>query len=163
MNAVLSEVAATTQGKIQEMVRRIVERFDPEKVILFGSHARGTAGPDSDVDLLVIKRVVGSKRKERLEIRAALRGIGLAKDVVLATPEEMEKYRDLVGTIIHPAMREGKVLYFRSLPGGGHGPARPEGDQKASSERDAPELKGSAAKQGDRMVLIGGQSDAEEL
>ncbi|OGG56310.1 MAG: hypothetical protein A3F84_11145 [Candidatus Handelsmanbacteria bacterium RIFCSPLOWO2_12_FULL_64_10] len=115
MNAVLSEVAATTQEKIQEMVRRIVEGFDPEKVILFGSHARGSAGPDSDVDLLVIKRVVGSRRRERLKIRAALRGVGLAKDVVLATPEEVEKHRNLVGTIIHPALQEGKILYERPL------------------------------------------------
>ncbi len=115
MEVVLSEATAATQAKIQEMAQRIVDRFHPEKIILFGSHARGTAGPDSDVDLLVIKRVVGSKRKERLEIRVALRGIGLAKDVVLATPEEAEKYRDLAGTIIHPALREGKVLYERPV------------------------------------------------
>ena len=115
MEVVLSEATAATQAKIQEMARRIVDQFHPEKIILFGSHARGTAGPDSDVDLLVIKHVVGSRRKERIEIRAALRGIGLAKDVVLVTPEEAEKYWDLVGTIIYPALREGKVLYERSI------------------------------------------------
>lgn len=114
MEVVSSEALAGTQEKIREMTRRIVARFDPEKIILFGSHARGEAGPDSDVDLLVIKRVAGSRRRERLKIRAALRGVGLAKDVILATPEEVEKYRDVVGTIIHPALHEGKVLYERS-------------------------------------------------
>ncbi|MBI4168347.1 MAG: nucleotidyltransferase domain-containing protein [Acidobacteria bacterium] len=95
------------------MVRRIVERFQPDRIILFGSHARGSAGTDSDVDLLVIMRVRGSKRAARLKIRSALSGIGIAKDIVVATPEEVEQYRDLVGTIIRPALREGKVLYER--------------------------------------------------
>lgn len=100
-------------AQIQEMVNRIVAQFHPEQIILFGSHAHGAAGRDSDVDLLVIKQVTGSRRTERLAIRTALRGIGVAKDIVLATPEEVENSRDLVGTIIRPALREGKVLYER--------------------------------------------------
>jgi len=115
MDGTSPEMAASAQEKIQEMVRRIVERFHPEKIILFGSYARGTAGPDSDVDLLVVKSVVGPKQQERLNIRLALRGIGLAKDVIVVTPEEVERDKDLVGTIIRPALREGKVLYERTL------------------------------------------------
>ncbi len=65
---------------ISEMVNRIVEHFDPEKIILFGSHARGEAGPDSDVDLLVVMPVQGSKREKQLEIRALLHGIQLANE-----------------------------------------------------------------------------------
>lgn len=107
----------TAQEKIQEMVRRIVARFRPEKIILFGSYARGTAGPDSDVDLLVVKPLIGSKRQEQLDIRIALHGIGLAKDIVIVTPEELEEYKDLVGTVIRPALREGKVLYERASQG----------------------------------------------
>jgi predicted nucleotidyltransferase len=103
----------TIGAQIQEMVNRIVAQFHPERIILFGSHAHGVAGRDSDVDLLVIKPVAGSRRAERLAIRTALRGIGVAKDIVLATPEEVETSRDLVGTIIRPALREGKVLYER--------------------------------------------------
>lgn len=95
------------------MVQRIVERFQPLRIVLFGSHARGEGGPDSDVDLLVVLPQVVSHRSERLKIRAALNGIGLAKDVVVATPEEIEAKRDLVGTIIYPALREGRVLYER--------------------------------------------------
>ena len=114
MDGTSAEIVASAQEKIREMVRRIVEQFHPEKVILFGSYARGTAGPDSDVDLLVVKKVSDSKRKELLDIRLALHGVGLAKDIIVVTPEEVERYKDLVGTIIYPALREGKVLYERT-------------------------------------------------
>lgn len=103
-----------TKEKIEEMVRRIVEGFDPEKIILFGSHARGDAGPDSDADLLVVMRVSGSKRKKAIEIDMALAGMGLPKDVIVVTPEEVERYRNVVGAIIYPALREGEVLYERA-------------------------------------------------
>jgi predicted nucleotidyltransferase len=114
----MDESPAVIEGKtdkiIREMVRRIVEGFHPQMVVLFGSHARGSAGPDSDVDLLVVMPVAGSKRDLTLKIRKALAGMGLAKDVIVATPEELARYRDLAGTIIYPAMREGTVLYERS-------------------------------------------------
>ena len=102
------------QDIIDDMVRRIVARFQPEKVILFGSYARGTAGPDSDVDLLVIMAVTGSKRDKMTEIYGSLSPMGLPKDIIVATPEEVEKYRGIPGTIIRPALLEGKVLYERT-------------------------------------------------
>lgn len=101
------------QKIIAEMVWRIVEEFDPDKIILFGSYARGTAGPDSDADLLVVMPVSGSKRKQAAQIDMALAGVGLPKDVILVTPDEVERYRDMLGSIIHPAFEEGKVLYER--------------------------------------------------
>lgn len=113
VNEAESTTTLTAQEKIQEMVRRIVEQFHPEKVILFGSHARGTAGPDSDVDLLVVMPISGSKFDKAVEIRIALRGLGIAKDVFVATPEEVERFREIIGTLIRPALREGKVLYER--------------------------------------------------
>jgi predicted nucleotidyltransferase len=100
--------------KIQRMVRRIVSRFDPERVILFGSHARGGAGPDSDVDLLVVMPVSGSKRAKQLEIRLALRDIRIPKDVVVTTPEEFLWRKEIPGTVERPAAREGRVLYARA-------------------------------------------------
>jgi predicted nucleotidyltransferase len=102
------------QVTIEKMVRLIVEKFDPIKIILFGSYARGTAGPDSDVDLMVIMPVTGSIQEKRLEIRVALNGMGIAKDIAVYTPEQVAKYKDIVGTIIYPASREGKVLYERT-------------------------------------------------
>jgi predicted nucleotidyltransferase len=100
-----------SQKLIREMVNRIVRRFDPEKVILFGSYATGKAGPDSDVDLLVVMPVIGSKRKKAVEIGVALHGMGVAKDVIVARPDEFEWRKDIIGTIEWPAAHEGKVLY----------------------------------------------------
>jgi predicted nucleotidyltransferase len=93
------------------MVELIVKRFHPEKVILFGSHARGEAGPDSDVDLLVVMPVSGSKREKAIEIAVALHGIRVPKDIIVTTPEEFEWRKDIPGTIERPAVLEGKVLY----------------------------------------------------
>ena len=100
-----------TTRDIRKMVRRLVDRFDPDQIILFGSHARGTARPDSDVDLLVILPVTGSKRAKRIEMRVALHDINVPKDIVVATPEQVEQQKNVVGTIIRPALREGQVLY----------------------------------------------------
>ncbi len=102
-----------TEKAIKEMVRRIVSQFQPEKIILFGSHARGTAGPDSDVDLLVVMPIRGSKRFARLQIRTALHDIPLAKDVIVSDPVEFEWRKDVVGTIEWPAAHEGRVLYVK--------------------------------------------------
>jgi predicted nucleotidyltransferase len=99
---------------IDEMVNRIVRQFHPEKIILFGSHARGTAGPDSDVDLLVVMNVEGSKRQKATEVDLALFGLDLPVDVIVMRPEELERNRNQVGTILYPALREGKVLYERA-------------------------------------------------
>ncbi len=98
---------------IDRMVRRIVKRFDPDRIILFGSHARGTAGPDSDVDLLVVMEVDGSKREKQLEIRLALHDFRVPKDVIVTTPEEFAWRKEIPGTIERPAAREGKVLYAK--------------------------------------------------
>ena len=102
------------RNPIQQMVRLIVNRFHPEKIILFGSHARGKADPDSDVDLLVVVPISRSKREKQLEIRKALRGISAPKDIIVSTPEEFEWRQEVVGTIEYPAAKQGKVLYARS-------------------------------------------------
>jgi len=102
------------QKKISEMVRRIVERFHPEKIILFGSHARGTAGPDSDVDLLVVMPVQGSRRQKATEIDLLLSDRKIPLDLLVVTPEQFKRERDVIGTVIRPAAHEGKVLYERA-------------------------------------------------
>jgi predicted nucleotidyltransferase len=110
MNETPKEIASI----IQEMVRRIVKTVNPVQIILFGSHARGTAGPDSDVDLLVVMSVSGSKREKEVQLHRVLAGIGLPKDVIVATPEDLVLDRDVPGTLIRPALLEGKVLYDRA-------------------------------------------------
>jgi len=103
----------TTQTQIERMVARIVKKFHPQQVILFGSHARGEAGPDSDVDLLVVMEYEGAARDQGLEIRVALHDILVPKDIVVTSPEDFAWRKDVVGTIEWPASREGRVLYAR--------------------------------------------------
>lgn len=102
-----------TPQLIDKMVRRLARRFKPEQIILFGSYARGSAGPDSDVDLLVVMPLIGSKRDKELEMRLALHDFAVAMDVIVVTPEEVARRRHIPGTIIRPAFHEGKVLYAR--------------------------------------------------
>jgi predicted nucleotidyltransferase len=101
------------EEQIQRMVRRIAAEFDPDVIILFGSHARGEVGPDSDVDLLVMMPLQGSKRAKQLEIRAALRDVHVPKDIIVSRTEEFQWRKDTVATIEYPATREGRVLYAR--------------------------------------------------
>ncbi len=114
--AAVSYAADVASPIIIEMVRRIVEHHHPDQIILFGSHARGTARPDSDVDLLVVLTLQRSRRTKAVEIYRILAGIGLPKDIIVVTPEDVERYRDSPGTIIRSALREGRVLYDRSVP-----------------------------------------------
>ena len=101
----------TVQAHIDRMVKRIVKKYHPQRVILFGSHARGDAGPDSDVDLLVVMEFDGSVRDKRLAIRQTLHDIPVPVDVIVTSPEDFAWRKDVVGTIEWPAAREGKVLY----------------------------------------------------
>ena len=101
------------QEQIDRMVRRIARKFRPEQVILFGSQARGDAGPDSDVDLLVVMDFEGAPRDKQLEIRLALHNILVPKDVIVTRPKDFAWRKEVVGTIEWPAVREGKVLYAR--------------------------------------------------
>jgi predicted nucleotidyltransferase len=96
------------------MIERIVQGFNPIRVILFGSHARGDAGEASDVDLLVVLPTVDNKREAAIAIRRVLAEFPVSKDIIVASPEEIERRRDLVGSILRPATREGKVLYERA-------------------------------------------------
>ena len=96
---------------LAEIVRRIVRVAAPERIILFGSAARGEMDPGSDLDLLVIKP--GHYHYGRLteEIYLNLIGVGRAVDVVVVTPEDVELYRQSPALVIAPAMREGRVIY----------------------------------------------------
>lgn len=100
--------------RIQEMVRRIVEAVNPEQVILFGSRARGEGGVDSDVDLMIIAPSDQPIWRRTMPLYALLGGLGLAKDLLWWTPEEVEDWREVRSHIISRALREGRVLYERT-------------------------------------------------
>ncbi len=99
------------QAVLDEIVRRIVEVAQPERIILFGSAARGEMGPNSDVDLLVIKSGVTHRGELAGDIYMNLIGVGQPVDVIVVTPEDVERYRDSIGLVIKPAMKEGRVIY----------------------------------------------------
>ena len=97
-----------------EMVRIIMSQFQPEKVVLFGSRARGDATGDSDVGLLVVMPVTGSKRERQLEVRIALHDVHFPKDIIVVTPDEWKTHHDIPGTIVRAAHLEGEVLFERN-------------------------------------------------
>ncbi len=96
---------------LDEIVRRIVEVAQPEKIIMFGSAARDELGPHSDVDLLVVKSDVKHRHRLVGDIYMNLFGVDQAVDVVVTTPEDLERYGDAIGLVYRPALREGKVIY----------------------------------------------------
>ena len=96
---------------ITEAVNRLVNKFHPNKIILFGSQARGTADKHSDADILVICSIAGNRRSLMVEMDRTLYGLGFARDILILTPEEFERDRSIPGTIARPASLEGKVLY----------------------------------------------------
>lgn len=102
---------ALSQETLEEIIRRIVEVAQPEKIILFGSAAKGELGPNSDIDLLVIKGGEFDQSHLVGDIYLKLHGVGQAVDVILVTPEQVERYRNTHCLVIAPALREGKEVY----------------------------------------------------
>ena len=101
------------QEVLEDIINRIVETVRPEKIILFGSAARGEMGPNSDVDLLIIRKG-GHSRKLVGQIYRKLHGIGAAVDAVMVSPADVERYKDSHALIIKPALAEGRVVYDAS-------------------------------------------------
>jgi predicted nucleotidyltransferase len=104
-------VKTIAQSFVDEIVLRIVEVAQPERIILFGSSARGHVGPDSDLDLLVIKSGVTHRRRLAQQIHLNFFGLGVPVDIIVVTPEDILAFGEKVGTVIGPALREGKEIY----------------------------------------------------
>ena len=106
-----TESGPMREPPIDEIVRKIVEAFHPRRIVVFGSRANGTAGPDSDIDLMV-EMTTDLKPLDRTRAIDALFGIrDWSMDVVVYTPEEVERREDCVGTLLYTIAREGNVLY----------------------------------------------------
>lgn len=96
---------------IQEAGRTLARAArSPARVILFGSRARGTAEPDSDLDFLVIEHEVGSRLDEMVRLRAALPPLGVPVDVLVVTEDHVRAWAGVPGTLVHAALAEGREL-----------------------------------------------------
>jgi len=96
---------------LNEIVRRLVEAVDPDRIILFGSRARGDARPDSDIDLLIIKDSDQPGYRRAIPAYRALTGMGIPKDIIWRTPAEVQDWSQVPTYITTRALKEGKTLY----------------------------------------------------
>ena len=100
-----------TQEQIDAVVAEVVANFKPKKIILFGSYASGKPTKDSDLDLLVIKDEDLPSRSQNRQLRKILAGLKVPVDVIVKNTKEFETYKDIVGTIMYPANKFGRVVY----------------------------------------------------
>ena len=98
---------------VQEIVRRIVEVADPDRIILFGSGARGDMGKHSDLDFLIIKSGEYSRRGLTGKVYRRMLGVGHSVDIVVSSPESVKRYKDFKPMIYYPALQEGMEVYTR--------------------------------------------------
>lgn len=100
-----------TQDLIDDLVREIVAEEHPVRVILFGSRVRGDARADSDVDVLVVADTGLAPPRRSRRLRQRLASFPLPKDILVVTPDEFERQRQVSGTVAATADREGVVVY----------------------------------------------------
>lgn len=100
---------------VAEVVRRLVQALDPDRIILFGSRARGEHKPDSDLDLLIVK--ASDEPPHRRDARAyrAVGVVGIPKDLLWYTPEEVQVWSRAVNHVVAIALREGRVVYAKPV------------------------------------------------
>ncbi len=108
---------AAVDQLLPKMVETIVTEVDPEQVILFGSHARGDASEDSDIDLIVVETEPFDQNRDRgaeaVRLWRALAGFSVSKDILVYSRDEVEYWRDSLNHVLARALREGRVLYER--------------------------------------------------
>jgi len=97
--------------RIEELVNRIVETVHPLRVLVFGSAALGEAGPQSDIDLLVVMPEGVHRRRTAQELYRRIRGTGVPFDILVATPSDLEKHRNNIGLIYRTVLNEGREVY----------------------------------------------------
>ncbi|MCX6377034.1 MAG: nucleotidyltransferase domain-containing protein [Armatimonadetes bacterium] len=106
-----------TDRILADIVDTVVKSVDPEQVYVFGSHARGEAGENSDLDLLIVEREgfgpTRSRRREMARIWRLLAPFRIPKDILVYSVDEVQRWRDGRNHVISHALREGKLLYER--------------------------------------------------
>ncbi|MBF0633198.1 MAG: nucleotidyltransferase domain-containing protein [Nitrospinae bacterium] len=100
-------------SEIRQMAVEIAKAFNPHKIILFGSYARGDATAESDVDLLVIMDSDDSPPRRSVGMYRLLNDYVTPVEILVRTPAEVESYKNASFSVIHAALREGITLYER--------------------------------------------------
>lgn len=135
----MGEIATVTDELIQRMVQAVVQAVDPDQVILFGSQARGEAGPHSDVDLLIIQSEPFGPDHSRLvkmtKMWRSLAKFGVPTDIVLYSRDEVDAWQNSRNHVTTRALQEGRVLYERS--GSGKTAVAGSGEGLTGTRRDA--------------------------
>ena len=101
-------------AKLEEIVRRIVEVADPDKIVLFGSYAYGKPREESDIDILVVMNSELPRYKRSVPIYKALADLLIPIDIVVYTPQEIEEWSDVPQAFITSILRKGKVIYEKN-------------------------------------------------
>jgi len=102
---------AALPPEVHSLIRQVVDIARPLRVVLFGSAARGQAGPGSDLDLLVVEPKVASRHEEMVRLRKVLRPLGVPADVLVASKDTFEYWSDTPNTIYYEVAREGRVFH----------------------------------------------------
>lgn len=102
--------AVFDENVIAEAAKRLAAAAPGAEVILFGSHARGSAGPGSDLDFLIVEPSVDDAAQEAVRLRRTLRGLGVFADVLVVSKDEAQAWRDVRGSVIQAALAEGRPL-----------------------------------------------------
>ena len=104
---------ARDEELLETITARIAEAIQPQKIILFGSWARGERSPHSDIDLLIIQESTLPRPQRYAQVRRLFWGMGIPMDILVYTPEEFARFQSVPGSFTHTVAREGKVLYAR--------------------------------------------------
>ncbi len=102
-----------TEKKLNEIIDKISSNYNPEKIILFGSYAKGNPGEASDIDLFIIKDSILPRYKRGLEVRRLLYGSMIPIDLLVYTPKEIELQKDKKYSFVYEVLNTGRVVYER--------------------------------------------------
>ncbi len=112
------DFSQVTEEQLQEVVQRIVQTFDPQRIVLFGSHAYGEPRSDSDVDLLVVLESDERPAARATRVSRVLRPRPFPMDILVRTPDELRHRLEIGDHFIREVMDHGRVLYERSVSAG---------------------------------------------